>query len=105
MKNLEKEYTCATNVSTCAALLEKENVNLKAQLEVVTSKLVKIQKDHENLKCSHENWQASHEVVVTLVRYSQHPTKNAHAHSSPLNSLVLMFVALKANNQVLTKLL
>jgi hypothetical protein len=41
-ENLEKEYACATNVSTCVALLEKENANLKAQLEVLTSKHVKV---------------------------------------------------------------
>jgi Uma2 family endonuclease len=39
-----KEYACATNVSTCIALLEKENANLKAQVEVLTSKHVKVQK-------------------------------------------------------------
>jgi hypothetical protein len=54
-KNLEKEYACATNVSSCVAPLEKENANLKSQLEVLTSKHTKMQKDHEVLKCSHEN--------------------------------------------------
>jgi hypothetical protein len=43
-ENLEKEYACATNVSSCVDLLEKENANLKAQLEVLTSKYVKMQK-------------------------------------------------------------
>jgi hypothetical protein len=54
-ENLEKEYACATNVSSCVDLLEKENVNLKAQLEVFTSKHVKMQKDYDMLKCSHED--------------------------------------------------
>jgi hypothetical protein len=35
--------------------LEKENANLKTQLEVLTSKHVKLQKDHEVFKCSHDN--------------------------------------------------
>jgi hypothetical protein len=41
-ENLEKEYACATNVSSCVDPLEKENANLKAQLEVLTSKHVKM---------------------------------------------------------------
>jgi hypothetical protein len=54
-ENLEKKYACATNVSSCVDLLEKENANLKAQLKVLTSKHVKMQKDYEMLKCSHED--------------------------------------------------
>jgi hypothetical protein len=76
-ENLEKEYACATNVSSCVDPLEKENANIKAQLEVLTSKHMKMQKDYEMLKCSHEDLQdahvmlqMSHEVVVTLVKYS-----------------------------------
>jgi capsular polysaccharide biosynthesis protein len=90
-ENLEKEYACATNVSSCVDSLEKENANLKTQLEVLTSKHVKLQKDPEVLKCSHDNLQdehvmlqVSHEVVVTSERHFQ-------------------LVALKANNQVLSK--
>jgi hypothetical protein len=49
-KNLEKEYACATNVSSCVDPLEKENANFKAQLEVLTSKHVKMQKNYEMLK-------------------------------------------------------
>jgi uncharacterized protein (DUF3084 family) len=41
-KNLEKKYACATNVSSCVDSLEKENANLKTQLEVLTSKHVKL---------------------------------------------------------------
>jgi hypothetical protein len=54
-KNLEVKYACATNVSSCVDPLEKENTNLKTQLEVLTSKHVKLQKDYEVLKCSHDN--------------------------------------------------
>jgi nitroimidazol reductase NimA-like FMN-containing flavoprotein (pyridoxamine 5'-phosphate oxidase superfamily) len=43
-ENLEKEYACATNVSSCVDPLKKENTNFKAQLEVLTSKHVKMQK-------------------------------------------------------------
>jgi hypothetical protein len=41
-ENLEKKYACATNVSSCVDSLEKENANLKTQLEVLTSKHVKL---------------------------------------------------------------
>jgi hypothetical protein len=41
-ENLEKEYACATNISSCIDPLEKENANLKVQLEVLTSKHVKM---------------------------------------------------------------
>jgi hypothetical protein len=75
-ENLEKEYTCATNALSCVAPLGKENANLKAQLEVLTSKHVKMQKEYEMLKCSHEDLQdthvmlqVSHEVVVTSVKH------------------------------------
>jgi hypothetical protein len=54
-ENLEKKYDCSTNVSSCVDPLEKENANLKTQLEVLTSKHVKMQKDHDVLKCSHDN--------------------------------------------------
>jgi hypothetical protein len=81
-KKLEKEYTCVTNVSSCVDPLEKENANLNAQLEVLTSKHVKMQKDYEMLKCSHEDLkdahvmlQVSHEVVVTSVKHFQPHTQ------------------------------
>jgi predicted nuclease with TOPRIM domain len=81
-ENLEKEYACATNVSCCVDSLEKENANLKAQLEVLTSKHVKMQKNYEILKCSHEDLQDAHvtvqvslEVVVTSVKHFQPQTQ------------------------------
>jgi AAA15 family ATPase/GTPase len=46
-ENLEKKYACATNISSCVDPLEKENANLKTQLEVLASKHMKLQKDHE----------------------------------------------------------
>jgi predicted nuclease with TOPRIM domain len=49
LENLEKEYACATNVSSYVDPLEKENANLKTQHEVRTSKHVKMQKDYEVL--------------------------------------------------------
>jgi hypothetical protein len=93
-ENLEKEYAYATNVSSCVDPLEKENANIKAQLEVLTRKHVKMQKDYEMLKCSHEDLQdshvmlqVSHEVVVTLVKYSQPHTQKCTCSPNFINSI------------------
>jgi hypothetical protein len=92
MKNLEKQYACATNVSSCVDPLEKENANLKTQLEVLTSNHMKMQKDHEVLKCSHDNLQDAHvmlqvchEVVVTLVKHFQPPTQKCTCSLNTIN--------------------
>jgi hypothetical protein len=70
----------------------KENAKLKARLEVLTSKYVKMQKDHEMLKCSHENLQdahvmlqVSHEVVVTSVKHFQPPTQKCTCSLNSIN--------------------
>jgi hypothetical protein len=91
-EKLEKGYACATNISSCVDPLEKENVNLKTQLEVPTNKHVKIQKDHEVPKCSHENLQeahvmlqVSHEVVVTSVKHFQPPTQKCTCSLNSIN--------------------
>jgi hypothetical protein len=91
-ENLEKEYTCAANVSSCVDPLEKENANLKIQLEVLTSRHVKMQKDHEVLKCSHDNLQdvhamlqVSHKVVLTSVKHLQPPTQKCTYSLNSIN--------------------
>jgi hypothetical protein len=91
-ENLEKEYACATNVSSCVDPLEKENANLKTQPEVLTSKHVKMQKDYEVLKCSNDNLQdahvmlqVSHEVVATLIKHFQPPTQKCTCSLNSIN--------------------
>jgi hypothetical protein len=91
-ENLEKKYTCATNLSSCVDPLEKENANLKTQLEVLTSRHVKLQKDHEVLNCSHDDLQdehamlqVSHEVVVTSVRHFQPLTQRCTCSLNSIN--------------------
>jgi hypothetical protein len=71
---------------------EKENANLKTQLKVLTSKHVKLQKDHEVLKCSHDilqdehaMLQVSHEVVVTSVRHFQPLTQKCTCSLNSIN--------------------
>jgi hypothetical protein len=92
--NLEKEYVCATNISSCVDPLEKENAKLKAQLEVLASKHVKMQKEYEMLKCSHEDLQdthamlqISHEVVVTSVKHFQPHTQGCICSPNFVNSI------------------
>jgi hypothetical protein len=91
-ENLEKEYACAINISSCLDPLEKENANLMTQLEVLTSKHIKMQKDYEILKCSHENLQdehvmlqVSHEIVVTSIKYFQPPTQKCICSLNSIN--------------------
>jgi AmiR/NasT family two-component response regulator len=93
-ENLEKEYACATNVSSCVDPLEKENANLKDQLEVLNSKHVKMQKGYEMLKCSHEDLQdahvmlqVSHEVVVTSVKHFQPHTQECACSPNFVNPI------------------
>jgi hypothetical protein len=68
------------------------STNLKAQLEVLTSKNVKMQTDHDVLKCSHENLQdahvmlqISHEVMVTSVKHFQPPTQKCTCLLNSIN--------------------
>jgi hypothetical protein len=91
-EKLENEYACATNVSSCVDALEKENDNLKTQLEVLHIKHVNMQKDHGVLKCSHDNLQdahvmlqVSHEVVVISVKHFQPPTQKCTCSLNSIN--------------------
>ena len=83
-EKLEKRCACATDVSSCVAPLDEENKNLKAQLEVLTKKHVKVQKEHEKLQGAHVMLQVSHEVVVTSAKHFQPPT---HKCTCSLKSL------------------
>ncbi|TVU38197.1 hypothetical protein EJB05_11553, partial [Eragrostis curvula] len=63
--------------------LQQKNYNLKAQLGVLTSKQVTLQKSHEELLCSNENLieahallEISHEIVLTMVKSYQPHTCN-----------------------------
>jgi hypothetical protein len=92
-ENLEKEYACATNVSSCVGPLD-ENANLKVQLKVLTSKHVKMKKDYEMLKCSHKNLQeahvmlqVSHEVVISSVKHLEPNTQECTCSPNLVNSI------------------
>src|SRR3954468_13608168 len=55
--------SCATNSISCEASLLKENVELKAQLELITSKYGKLEENHEKLSSSHDDILVSHNVL------------------------------------------
>jgi hypothetical protein len=63
---------CATNSTTCEASILKENVELRAQLELLTRNYNKLEESHENLSGSHGDLLISyngikfaHEVPIT----------------------------------------
>ena len=62
---LEKENSindaCATNSTSCEASTLKENVELRAQLELLTSKYRKLEESHEKLSGSHNDLLISHD--------------------------------------------
>ena len=51
---------CATNSTSCEASIFKENVELRAQLELLTSNYRKLEESHEKLSSSNEDLLASH---------------------------------------------
>jgi hypothetical protein len=76
VKNLENlDDKCKnSNATTCEASFLKENVDLKAQLELLTSNYRKLEENHENLLGSHRDLLVSynglklaHEASITMV--------------------------------------
>ena len=66
---------CATNSISCEASILKENVELKAQLDLLTSNYGKLEESHGKLSSSHEDLLASHdrlklahEAIITKVK-------------------------------------
>ena len=54
---------CATNSITCEASILKENVELRAQLEVLSCNYGKLEESHEKLSSSHDDLLVSHNVL------------------------------------------
>ncbi|KAK1666659.1 hypothetical protein QYE76_054818 [Lolium multiflorum] len=52
---------CATNSTSCEASTLKENVELRAQLDLLTSNYGKLEENHGKLSSSHEDLLASHD--------------------------------------------
>ena len=73
--------------------LEKDNINLKARLDELSSKYIVLQANYVHLKCSHEKLVESHimlgvanEVVITSVKSSQPLTHTLTYTPSQLNN-------------------
>ena len=69
---------CATNSILCEASMLKENVELRAQLESLTSKYRKLEESHTKLSSSNDDLLASyaslklaHEAITTKVTSSE----------------------------------
>jgi hypothetical protein len=65
---------CATNSTSCKPSILKENVELRAQLALLTSNYGKLEEIHGNLSCSHEDLldfhdrqKLAHEAIMSKV--------------------------------------
>jgi hypothetical protein len=59
--NMSCDDACATNSTSCEASILKENVELRAQLELLTRNYGKLEENHGKLSSSHEDLLASHD--------------------------------------------
>jgi predicted nuclease with TOPRIM domain len=80
-ENLSIEHALVKNSSSNVSQLEKENFELKARLDELSSKYNVLQANYVHLKCSHEELveshimlEVAHEVVITSVKSSQPST-------------------------------
>jgi hypothetical protein len=69
---------CATNSTSCEVSILKKNVELRAQLDLITSKYGKLKESHEKLSSSnedllvsHAHLNLSHEAICTKVTYCE----------------------------------
>ena len=86
------EHALVTNSSSSVSQLEKDNIELKARLDELSSKYNVLQANHVHLKCSHEKLveshlmlEVAHEVVITSVKSSQPLTHTLTCTPSHLN--------------------
>ena len=86
---------CATNSTSCEASSLKENAELRAQLELLTSKYRKLEESHEKLSSSNDDLLASyaslklaHEAITTKVTSSEPhaPQPAGRARGAPRRS-------------------
>ena len=91
-EELSIEHALVTNSSSSVSQLEKDNIELKARLNELSSKYDALQANHVHLKCSHEKLvesdfmlEVAHEVVITSVKSSQPLTHTLTCTPSQLN--------------------
>jgi hypothetical protein len=92
---------CATNSTSCEASILKENVELRAQLELLNSNYGileeshgKLSSSHDELLVSHEKLKLAHEAIMSKVTPSCEPHVDTSTNSqnailpcaSPINS-------------------
>ena len=90
-EKLSIEHALVTNSSSSVSQLGKENFELKARLDELSSKYNVLQANYVHLKCSHDVVESSimlevaHEVVITSVKFSQPLTHSLTSTPSHLN--------------------
>ena len=91
-EKLSIEHALVTNSSSSVSQLEKENFELKARLDELSSKYNELQANYVHLKCSHEEvvessimLEVAHEVVITSVKFSQPLTHPLTSTPSQIN--------------------
>ena len=62
------EHASVTNSSSSVSQLEKDNIELKARLDELSSKYNVLQANYVHLKCSHEKLAESHFMPEVLMR-------------------------------------
>ena len=89
-EKLSIKHALVTNSSV--SQLEKENFELKARLDELSSKYNVLQANYVHLKCSHDEvvessimLEVAHEVVITSVKFSQPLTHSLTSTPSQLN--------------------
>ncbi|KAI4995887.1 hypothetical protein ZWY2020_037975 [Hordeum vulgare] len=60
---IANDDACATNSTSCEAYILKENVDLRAQLELISSNYGKLEESHVMLTSSHDDLLASHNAL------------------------------------------
>ena len=60
---IANDDACATNSTSCEASILKENVELRAQLELLSSNYGKLEESHVMLTSSHDDLLESHNVL------------------------------------------
>ncbi|KAE8785524.1 hypothetical protein D1007_40764 [Hordeum vulgare] len=85
---IANDDACATNSTSCEASILKENVELRAQLELLSSNYGKLEESHVMLTSSHDDLLASHnalklahEAITTKVTSSEPHVDNGTTSS------------------------
>ena len=86
------EHALVTNSYSSVSQLENDNIELKARLDLQSSKYNVLQANYVHLKCSHKNLveshimlEVAHEVMITSVKSSQPLTHTLTCTPSQLN--------------------